>query len=264
MRSDAKRIDVVTLFPQMFDAISQHGITRRAVERNILELKLWNPRDFATDRHNTVDDHPYGGGPGMVMMYTPLNAAIQAAQSENSQASEKTKSRVIYLSPQGRPFTQAIAEEFASADQPLLLIAGRYEGIDERLIESMVDEELSIGDFVLSGGEIAAMAVIDSVTRLLPGALGHEASSREDSFSDGLLEHPQYTRPKMVEGNVVPKVLMSGDHAKILRWRQKMSLGRTWLKRPDLLEKTELSTDQRKLLDEFIHEHKTENCCGAE
>lgn len=243
------RIDVVTLFPQMFAALCEHGITRRAIERRVLELGLWNPRDFTRDRHRRVDDHPYGGGPGMVMSYQPLDDAIAAAR--------QTDSDVVYLSPQGRRFTQQVAMELLARQRPLVLVAGRYEGVDERLIEARADEQLSIGDFVLSGGELAAMVVIDTLTRLLPGALGHEDSSRQDSFADGLLEFPQYTRPEQIDGRRVPDVLLSGDHAAIHRWRLKQSLGRTWQRRPDLLEQMTLDDEQRTLLAEFIEELKT-------
>ncbi|MBI5451771.1 MAG: tRNA (guanosine(37)-N1)-methyltransferase TrmD [Gammaproteobacteria bacterium] len=237
------RIDVVTLFPQMFGLITGYGMTRRAVEQGQLQLGLWNPRDFTTDRHRTVDDHPYGGGPGMVMMYPPLHRALEAAGTAGK--------RVIYLSPQGRPYRQAMAAQWAAAQQPLLLVAGRYEGVDERFIEDHIDEEVSVGDYVLSGGELAAMIVIDSVARLLPGVLGAEESAQQDSFSAGLLEYPQYTRPAEIAGRTVPEVLCGGDHATIRRWRLKQALGRTWQKRPDLLTQIELDDEQRRLLAEY-------------
>lgn len=240
---------VVTLFPEMLAAVSEVGITGRAVEQGLVSMDCCNPRDFATDKHRTVDDRPYGGGPGMVMMVEPLRAAIQKARA---QAPEGT--RVIHLSPQGRTLDQAGLRELA--DLPgLVLVASRYEGVDERLIAAEIDEEWSIGDFVLSGGELAAMVLIDGVTRLLPGALGHEDSAEQDSFSDGLLDYPHYTRPEQVDGEPVPAVLTSGDHQAIHRWRQKQALGRTWLRRPDLLEGLELDEAQQQLLDEFIHEH---------
>lgn len=244
------RIDVVTLFPEMLDAITESGITGRAVERGLLEIQRWNPRDYTTDRHRTVDDRPYGGGPGMVMMVEPLKAAISKAREKAPKGAP-----VIHLSPQGRVLDQAGLRELA--DLPgLILVASRYEGVDERLIASEIDQEWSIGDYVLSGGELAAMVLIDGVTRLLPGALGHEDSAEQDSFSDGLLDYPHYTRPEEFAGQEVPEVLRSGDHQAIHRWRQKQALGRTWLRRPDLLEGLDLDEDQQQLLEEFIHEHE--------
>lgn len=244
------RIDVVTLFPQMLEAVSHYGITRRALEQGIVELGVWNPRDYTHDRHRTVDDRPYGGGPGMLMKVQPLRDALHDARAAGG-----GKAHVVYLSPQGRSLTQQGVRELA-AYQHLVLIAGRYEGVDERLIAAEVDEEWSIGDYVLSGGELGAMVIIDTVTRLLPGALGHEDSAVQDSFSEGLLDTPHYTRPEVFEGEAVPAVLLSGDHQAIGRWRQKQSLGRTWLRRPDLLAAMELSEPQQLLLQEFIHEHE--------
>lgn len=244
------RIDVVTLFPPMFDAVSQYGITRRAVEQGIVELETWNPREYTHDKHRTVDDRPYGGGPGMLMKVQPLRDALHDAKGTG-----EDKAHVVYLSPQGRPLTQQGAKELATHEH-LVLIAGRYEGVDERFIEAEVDEEWSIGDYVLSGGELGAMVIIDTVTRLLPGALGHEDSAEQDSFSEGLLDCPHYTRPEVFEGKTVPAVLLSGDHQAIARWREKQSLGRTWLRRPDLLAAMELSDEQQDLLQEFIHEHE--------
>ncbi|HEY0719730.1 MAG TPA: tRNA (guanosine(37)-N1)-methyltransferase TrmD [Gammaproteobacteria bacterium] len=244
------RIDVVTLFPEMFEAVRGSGIPRRAIERGLLQLQLWNPRDFTLDRHRTVDDRPYGGGPGMVMQYEPLRDALQAIRTADEQ-----QAPVIYLSPQGRKLDQAGVQGLAQRPR-LILLAGRYEGVDERLIESEVDEEWSIGDYVLSGGELAAMVMIDAVTRLLPGALGHEDSAEQDSFSSGLLDYPHYTRPEVIEGRTVPAVLLSGDHAAIARWRMKQALGRTWLRRPELLEQAGLSEEQQKLLAEFMREHE--------
>lgn len=244
------RIDVVTLFPPMFEALSAYGVTGRAVERGIVELGLWNPRDYTHDRHRTVDDRPYGGGPGMLMKVQPLRDAIHDAR-----AAQQGASHVVYLSPQGRPLDQAGVRELA-AHEHLVLIAGRYEGVDERLIETEVDEEWSIGDYVLSGGELAAMVVIDAITRLLPGALGHEESAQQDSFSEGVLDHPHYTRPESFEGMPVPAVLLSGDHAAIARWREKQALGRTWLRRPELLARAQLSEREQQLLQEFIQEHE--------
>ncbi len=240
-------IGVITLFPEMFDAVIDCGITSRAVDSGVLKIGCWNPRTFTSDRHQTVDDRPYGGGPGMVMKIEPLRAAIAAARSELPRA------RVIYLSPQGRRFDQRGAEELAQREQ-LILVAGRYEGIDERVIETEIDEEWSIGDYVLSGGELAAMVLIDAVTRLLPGALGDEQSAQQDSFTDGLLDCPHYTRPEVYEDRRVPDVLISGNHELIRRWRLKQALGRTWLRRPDLLAQRELDKEQQRLLDEFIRE----------
>lgn len=247
------RIDVVTLFPQMFALFTDYGVTGRAENKGILQLQTWNPRDFTTDRHNTVDDRPYGGGPGMVMMFQPLRDAIHAAKKASG-----GKPRVIYLSPQGRKLDQAGVNELAGEGE-LLLVCGRYEGIDERLIATEVDEEWSIGDYVLSGGELAAMVMIDGITRLLPGALGHNESAKQDSFVEGLLDHPQYTRPEVLDNGLgVPEVLLSGDHQAIARWRNKQALGRTWLRRPDLLEELELDPQQQELLSEFIREYETE------
>ncbi len=251
------RIDVVSLFPHMFDALRQDGITGRAIERGLLQLEVTNPRDFTTDRHQTVDDRPYGGGPGMVMMLPPLRDAINAARE--AQAAHKSglagESKVIYMSPQGRRLDQRMATELSQASN-LILVAGRYEGIDERLMESQIDEEISIGDYVLSGGELAAMVVIDVVTRLLPGALGHEDSAEQDSFVAGLLDCPHYTRPEVVDDKAVPAVLLSGNHQAIARWRQQQALGRTWLRRPDLLEGVTLNDEQQQLLDAFIQQHE--------
>jgi len=244
------RIDVVTLFPEMLDAVTESGITGRAVERGLLEVQRWNPRDYATDRHRTVDDRPYGGGPGMVMMVEPLRSAIRRAREDAPQGAP-----VIHLSPQGRVLNQAGLRELAELPG-MILVASRYEGVDERLIEAEIDQEWSIGDYVLSGGELAAMVLIDGVTRLIPGALGHEESAEQDSFSDGLLDYPHYTRPEAFDGRSVPDVLTSGDHQAIHRWRQKQALGRTWLRRPDLLAGLELDEQQQMLLDEFIHEHE--------
>ncbi len=243
------RIDLVTLFPQMVTDLLGYGVTGRALESGVFELGVWNPRDYTQDRHRTVDDRPYGGGPGMLMKIEPLRQAIAAARQVNPAA------KVVYMSPQGRRFDQPLVREVAQ--QPgLILIAGRYEGVDERLIELEIDEEWSIGDYVLSGGETAAMVVVDAVTRLLPGALGHQDSAEQDSFSAGLLDCPHYTRPENYQGMQVPPVLLSGDHAAIRRWRLKQSLGRTWLRRPDLLQDVSLDKQQQQLLDEFIQEHE--------
>ncbi len=238
---------VVSLFPEMVAQVTEHGVVGRAAERGLLELTYENPRDFADDVHRTVDDRPYGGGPGMVMKYEPAAAAISAARARLPEGSP-----VVCLSPQGQVFDQSIARRYAELPG-LVLLAGRYEGIDERLM-SEVDEELSLGDFVMSGGEIAAMAVIDAVTRLLPGALGDAESAVQDSFMAGLLDHPHYTRPEEVAGQKVPAVLLSGDHAQIARWRYKQALGRSFLRRPDLVSKLNLDREQQALLDEFLKE----------
>ncbi|WP_041524859.1 tRNA (guanosine(37)-N1)-methyltransferase TrmD [Gilvimarinus agarilyticus] len=238
------KIAVVTLFPEMLAAVRDNGITGRAVTRGQLEIQCWNPRDFTADRHKTVDDRPYGGGPGMLMKVQPLRDAVDAARQWTGDA------RVVYLSPQGQVFDQSAATQMARRGN-LILIAGRYEGIDERLIQAVVDEEWSIGDYVLSGGELPAMVLIDAVTRLLPGALGDAQSAVEDSFSDGLLDHPHYTRPEVLNGEAVPAILLSGDHEKIRRWRLQQALGRTWLRRPDLLQSKNLTEEQRALLTDF-------------
>jgi tRNA (guanine37-N1)-methyltransferase len=243
------RIDVVTLFPEMIRQAAGYGIQGRAIQRGLLELETWNPRDYSEDRHAAVDDRPYGGGPGMVMQVQPLRAAIRAARSAGSAAP------VIYLSPQGRRFDQQKALELAGLER-LVLLTGRYEGIDERIIDMDVDEELSIGDYVLSGGELPALVVLDAVTRLLPGALGDEDSAQNDSFMDVLLDYPHYTRPEEIDGKRVPDVLISGNHSLIDRWRRKQALGRTWQRRPDLLEALQLDAEQQELLNEFINEHE--------
>ncbi len=242
------RIDVVTLFPALVEAITAYGITGRARERGLWELRTWNPRDYAVDRHRTVDDRPYGGGPGMVLCVEPLRAAIGAARDAAVRGT-----RALYLTPQGRRLDQAAVREFA-ARPGLILVAGRYEGVDERAIELEIDEEWSIGDYVLSGGEPAVLVMIDAVARLLPGALGGAESARQDSFSEGLLEHPQYTRPEVIEGRRVPPVLLSGDHEAVRRWQRKQALGRTWRRRPDLLNDLELDAEARVLLEEYIRE----------
>lgn len=242
------RIGVISLFPDMFGILCAGGVTSRALERGLMTLETWNPRDFAGDRHRTVDDRPYGGGPGMVMLVAPLKSAIGAARSAFGD-----ECHTVYLSPQGRRIRQADIASLA-ARQKLILVCGRYEGVDERLLTSEIDEELSLGDFVLSGGEIAAMAVIDAVARLQPGTLGHESSAREDSFSDGLLDCPHYSRPEVSEEGAVPGVLLSGDHEAIRRWRLKQALGRTLARRPDLLEGRRLNEEQRVLLNEYLAE----------
>jgi tRNA (guanine37-N1)-methyltransferase len=236
------RFDVVTLFPEMFSAITASGVTRRALERGLWQLECWNPRLWAHDVHRTIDDRPYGGGPGMVMMAGPLEQAINAAK-----VGAGDTAKVIYLSPQGAPIRQQRVMELAASDGAILL-CGRYEGIDERLIERCVDEELSLGDFVLSGGELAAMALMDACIRQLPGALNDETSAAQDSFSAGLLDCPHYTRPEEYEGCAVPEVLLSGNHERIRRWRLEQALKRTWQRRPDLLEDRVLSQEEIKLL----------------
>jgi tRNA (guanine37-N1)-methyltransferase len=239
------RFDVVTLFPDMVTAAAGYGVTGRAIERGIVHLSVWNPRDYTHDRHRTVDDRPYGGGPGMVMKYQPLHDAVCDAK----QAGTGT-AKVVYLSPQGKPITQALLSEACDVSQ-LILVAGRYEGIDERFVELVCDEEWSIGDYVISGGELAALIVVDAVTRLLPGVLGDEDSALQDSHMNGLLDYPHYTRPEQLEGHAVPAVLLGGNHADIDRWRMKQALGRTWRRRPDLLKKKNLNAEQEKLLNEF-------------
>lgn len=242
------KIALVTLFPEMLKAVTEFGISGRAVRQGLLELATWSPRDFAHDKHKTVDDRPYGGGPGMLMMVQPLRDAINAAKDWAN--TEETLAKVIYLSPQGKVFNQQAAVSMAN-DTNLVLVAGRYEGIDERLIQALIDEEWSIGDYVLSGGELAAMVIVDAITRLQPGALGHEQSAEQDSFTEGLLDCPHYTRPEDFDGMRVPDVLLSGNHAQIRRWRLKQSLGRTWQRRPDLLQAIKLTEEQQALLTEF-------------
>lgn len=241
-------LGVITLFPEMFRAVSDFGVTGRAVKNGLLELQTWNPRDFTHDRHNTVDDRPYGGGPGMLMMVQPLKDAIQAAKAAAGEGA-----KVIYLSPQGRKLTQQGAAELAES-RKLILVCGRYEGIDERIIQTEVDEEWSVGDYVLSGGELPAMTLIDAVSRLVPGVLGKQASAEQDSFSDGLLDCPHYTRPEQLDGLDVPAVLLSGNHEEIRRWRLKQSLGRTLLRRPELFENLALTDEQTRLLAQFVDE----------
>jgi tRNA (guanine37-N1)-methyltransferase len=240
---------IVTLFPGMFSALSEYGITGRAHRQGLMQLQYWNPRDYATDRHRTVDDRPYGGGPGMLMKTGPVSEAIRAAK-----AALPDGTKVIYLSPQGKPLTQEIVKELAGRSS-VVLLCGRYEGVDERVLRTLVDEEFSLGDFVLSGGELAAMALLDAVIRLMPGALGDAGSAEADSFAEGaggLLDHPHYTRPEVFEGQEVPAVFLSGDHARIARWRLQQRLGATWYKRPDLLK--DLDAEQQQLLEDYIDE----------
>lgn len=240
---------VVTLFPGMFDAIKNDGVVARAMKKGLLALPLWHLRDFAQDKHATVDDRPYGGGPGMVIMASPLRAAIEAAKK-----AAPGPARVIYVSPAGKRFDHREARRLASLRQPLIFISGRYEGIDHRVIEQDVDEQLSIGDYVLSGGELAVMVIVDALTRWLPEALGHGESAQQDAFSEenmGLLDCPHYTRPACLSEEVVPDVLLKGDHQAIALWRKKQALGQTWLYRPDILEKITLDKQCQKLLAEF-------------
>lgn len=248
------QFDVVTLFPPMFDAISQHGITARALQNKLYELSLWNPRDYTTDNHRTVDDRPYGGGPGMVMLAEPLEQAIQAAKARQV-ATGVIKPKVIHMSPSGKPLTHEIVMDLV-AEQGLVILASRYEGVDQRLLDRMVDAEYSIGDYVLSGGELPAMVLMDAIVRQLPGALGDADSAIEDSFVDGLLDCPHYTRPEEYLGVKVPEVLSSGNHAKIKQWRLKMSLKRTRDQRPDLLAVRSLSKEESRLLEELDFELK--------
>ena len=255
----AIRFDVVTLFPEMFAAVSESGITRRALDNGLWRLALWNPRDFTSDNHRTVDDRPYGGGPGMVMLAEPLQQAIVAARE--AQRAQGLSGRVILLSPQGATLEHRKVMELRAAPA-VTLVCGRYEGVDERLIRSLVDEEVSIGDYVISGGELAAMVLIDGVVRQLPGALGDAQSAADESFAGGLLDGPQYTRPErwpqrdeMRDAERVPEVLLSGDHAAIGRWRLKQALGRTWRRRPEILAARGMTDEERKLLDEFQREH---------
>lgn len=249
------KIGVVTLFPEMFAAITDYGITGRACREEIVSVQCWNPRDFTTDKHRTVDDRPFGGGPGMLMKTEPLQAAIAAAKAELDSGEEDAPTTVIYLSPQGRKLDQQGVEELA-ARRSLVLVCGRYQGIDERLLKNDIDEEWSIGDYVLSGGELGAMVMVDALTRYQPGALGHEGSAAEDSFADGLLDGPQYTRPQEYQGEAVPEVLLGGNHEQIRLWRLQQSLGNTWLKRPDLLDGMSLSTEHKRLLEQFISEYE--------
>jgi len=242
------RFDCVTLFPEMFGALTGCGITRRALELGLWALQTWNPRDFTSDNYRTVDDRPYGGGPGMVMLAEPLEKAIAAAKGAAS-----GPARVIHLSPQGRPLDESKVDSLLGEGR-LVLLCSRYEGVDERLVRRCVDEEISLGDYVISGGELAAMVLMDALVRRLPGALGDAQSSEQDSFIDGLLDHPHYTRPEVYEGESVPAVLLSGHHEAIRRWRLKQALGRTWQRRPDLLAKRTLADREQALLDEFRKE----------
>lgn len=256
------RFDIITLFPEMVRSVTEFGVTRRAAEQGLIALHCINPRDYATDVHRTVDDRPYGGGPGMVMKADVLLAAIRVARQQAPQ------SKVVYLSPQGKAVDQALLKEVTQSLQArqqaheknystgLIFLCGRYEGIDERVIQLEVDEEWSLGDYVLSGGELGAMVLVDAITRLLPGALGHEQSADQDSFSEGLLDCPHYTRPEVLEGLAVPDVLKSGDHGKIASWRRMQALGRTYQRRPDLLDKLDLSEQDQNLLEVFLRQQQ--------
>jgi len=243
------QISVITLFPEMLDAVAEYGVVGRAIDTKLVTLRCVNPRDFTADAHRSVDDRPYGGGPGMVMKFEPMAAAIDSARETMPAAT-----RVICMSPQGAPFDQAAARRLTELPG-IILLAGRYEGIDERLLEARVDEEISLGDYVLSGGEIAAMAVIDATVRLLPGVLGDDESALQDSFSDGLLDFPHYTRPELVDGRQVPEVLLSGDHARIRRWRLQQAIGRSYCRRPELVDKLELDVEQKH---EYLEENSDE------
>ena len=249
------RFDVVSIFPDMVLDAAGYGVTGKAIEKGLVGLSVWNPRDYTQDKHRTVDDRPYGGGPGMVMKYQPLLDAVAAAKRQSSSASR----RVVYMSPQGKLISQRMLQEASEIEQ-LVLIAGRYEGIDERFIAHACDEEWSLGDYVISGGELAALIVIDAITRLIPGVLGDEDSAKQDSHYNGLLDCPHYTRPERSELGSVPEVLLGGHHAEIERWRMKQAVGRTWLRRPDLLEKVHLTAEQDALLSEFKTEVDTLGC----
>ena len=239
------RFDVISLFPDMVVQAARVGVTGKAIENETVILNVWNPRDYTYDKHNTVDDRPFGGGQGMVMKYQPLHDAVTAAKADSF-----CESKVVYLSPQGKPLTQSLLQEASKLSQ-LILVAGRYEGVDERFIARDCDEEWSLGDYVISGGELAALIVIDAITRLLPNVLGNVQSALQDSHSDGLLDYPQFTRPECIENKAVPDVLLSGNHKDIAQWRMKQALGRTWQKRPDLLKKKTLSAEQERLLAQF-------------
>jgi len=248
------RFDVITIFPEMFDALADHGITRRALDEKAFELKTWDPRDFTTDNYRRVDDRPYGGGPGMVMLPDPLQASIDAARKRQVEAGVEAPV-VVLMSPQGERLDEGLVKELAS--QPgLVIIAGRYEGLDERLVKESVDREVSIGDYVTSGGELPAMVLIDCIVRKLPGVLNDSESAVQDSFSDGLLDWPHYTRPEEWKGSKVPDVLLSGNHAAIARWRRKQALGRTWDRRRELLDESKLSREDRQLLEEYRREQQ--------
>jgi tRNA (guanine37-N1)-methyltransferase len=243
------KVDVITLFPELVKQVIEYGVVGRAANQGLVQLNCWNPRDYTDDRHRTVDDRPYGGGPGMLMKVEPLQKTIVAVREQNQGA------RLVYLSPQGVPVKQEMLAGQVNAGT-VIFLSGRYEGIDERLVQQEVDDEWSIGDYVISGGELAVMVCIDAMTRLIPGALGHQQSAQQDSFSEGLLDYPHYTRPEEFMGSKVPEVLMNGNHRQIQDWREKQSLGRTWQRRPDLLERLVLDDRQLALLDEYIAESR--------
>lgn len=243
------KIAVISLLPEIFASLD-HGVTGRAIKQGLVNISYWNPRDWASGPYKQVDDKPYGGGPGMVMMYEPLREAILHAKKQLPE-----NAKVIYLSPQGKHICQNEINKCVSSKTPLIFLAGRYEGIDERIIENYVDEEWSIGDFVLSGGELAVMVFIDAITRLIPGSLGNLSSAHQDSFMNDLLDHQHYTRPDNIDGKKVPSILLSGDHQKIARWRRKQALGRTQLRRPEILDKLDLDKNDKQLLEEFNNEH---------
>lgn len=247
---------MVSIMPNMFDALS-YGVTGRALKEKKVHVDCWNPRDYAKPPHHTVDDKPYGGGPGMVMLYGPVHAAISEGRRVLGEAC-----KTVYLSPQGKSVKQADLEKIACGNRPILFVAGRYEGIDERILIEDIDEEWSLGDFVLSGGELAAMVFIDALARLLPGSLGHPDSAQEDSFMQGVLDHPHYTRPPLVDGHAVPEVLLQGNHGAIEQWRRKQALGQTWLKRPELLANCSLTDEDKQLLIAFKHEYGR-LCCNT-
>jgi len=253
--------DAVTLFPEMFDAITRSGVTRRAWESKFYELVLWNPRDFSTNAYRSVDDRPYGGGPGMVMLSEPLEKALKAARQRQRSCGVK-EPKVVYFTPQGRVMNHELVVQLGANDG-LILLAGRYEGVDERLVSRQVDYEVSIGDYVVSGGELPAMVLMDALIRQMPGVLGATESAQQDSFVSGLLDCPHYTRPEVYEGLEVPPVLLSGNHAEIDRWRLKQALGRTWSRRPELLAKLELSIEQKALLEEFKREAQPQAAARA-
>ena len=252
-----KRFDVITLFPEMFSALTRNGVTGRGESRGIYDLVCWNPREFTDDLRRTVDDRPYGGGAGMILTPSPLVKAIHTAKCRQLSTGAES-STTIYLSPQGKTLTQRGVKQL-SENESVILVAGRYEGIDERVIEAEIDEEWSVGDYILSGGELPAMILMDAVARLVPGVLGHAQSAEQDSFSDGLLDCPHYTRPENLNGQSVPSVLLSGDHQKIKQWREKQSLGRTWQRRPELLNDLALTEEQQRLLDEYQQELLQQN-----
>lgn len=262
-------IYIISLFPELIQQAASFGVLGRAIKQQQLTLKCFNPRDYTQDRHRTVDDRPYGGGPGMLMKVDPLARAIMAAKAEAVENAPGKVTKVVYMSPQGQKLSQQLLVNTAATDENLILIAGRYEGVDERVIQSLVDAEWSIGDYVISGGEFAALVVVDAITRLIPGVLGDDESAMQDSYMQGLLDHPHYTRPETVDDLTVPDVLLSGDHQAIQRWRLKQALGRTWLRRPDLLDaiKKDASRwdkEKESLLAEFIAEQMDAEQPGLE